>query len=600
MEYAGYNEGGMAMDEQMDAVFKSSRTGYAEGGEVGAAPDTTIGVDPVSGNEVPMGATPEEVRDDIPAQLSEGEYVVPADVVRFYGVKFFEDLRTEAKQGYAEMDQNGRIGGEPVEPEGMEMIEPEDDLPFDISELQVVDDEVEMAEGGYLERAMNREKPINRFESLLQFLFKDKDEYGETPIDRYKEQMGDDDMGFFESFMGNPIERGERKYGKKGYAEGGLPIPQNPFSATAPTSGYEIKEYVNDAGEVMYIQFMNGKPMTFIPQGFRPKASASEQAATGAGVAATAAPAASATTTGSDYSDRLDSMQVPETKGKTARESWTDASLEEITKDAANLGYSNSLVSTALGAINPLVGTAAGIGMGSASRSKAYDMLDGIAYQIETLNRNPEANASKISKLVDQQKVIQKYLEPSSKSASPATSLLKNSGIFGKQTSMYENLNDFGGDDGSPDGRVTFADTWLGDLLGFDGKAGIQATDDKGELLTLSRSLEGDRRKGDDDDVYEGSVEAAKKRKLAEQEAAKEKKPSGSGRGAAYDAMMKQGIGPSKAEQARLNAVAAQSRAAANPSQVKAKLAKGMKLSAAEQEAVNNANNAGLGWMYRD
>lgn len=139
-----FNEGGMAMDEQMDAVFKSSRTGYAEGGEVGAAPDTTIGVDPVSGNEVPMGATPEEVRDDIPAQLSEGEYVVPADVVRYYGVKFFEDLRAEAKQGWASMEANGRVGGEPVEATGMEM--GQDELPFDISELQVV----EMNEGGFL------------------------------------------------------------------------------------------------------------------------------------------------------------------------------------------------------------------------------------------------------------------------------------------------------------------------------------------------------------------------------------------------------------------------------------------------------------------
>ena len=572
------SEGG-SLEKQTEAVFKSSR-GYAEGGEVGAAPDTTIGVDPVSGNEVPMGATPEEVRDDIPAQLSEGEYVVPADVVRFYGVKFFEDLRTEAKQGYAEMDQNGRIGGEPVGPEGMEMIEPEDDLPFDISELQMIDDEVEMAEGGYLERAMNREEPINRFESLLQFLFKDKDEYGETPIDRYKEQMGDDDMGFFESFMGNPIERGERKYGKKGYAEGGdtAPLVTNPFSPTGSTGGFEIKEYVNDAGEVMYIQFMNGQPMTFIPQGFRPKASASEQAATGAGVAATAAPAtAGIATTGSDYNDRLDSMDVPEPKGKTARESWTDASLEEITKDAANLGYSNSLVSTGLGAINPLLGTAAGVGMGSASRSKAYDMLDGIAYQIETLKKNPEANASKIDELVKQQGVIQKYLEPSSKSASPATSLLKGSGIFGKQTSMYENLSDFGGDAGSPDGRVTFADTWLGDLLGFDGKAGIQATDEKGELLTLGRSLAGDRRQGSEE--YEGSVEAAKKRKLAEQEAAKAKEKESSGN-AALDAVMAKGIGASDAEQDRLNAIAAAARN--NPT----------------EENKQAAINAGLGWMF--
>ena len=135
-----FNKGGMAMDEQMNAVFKSSR-GYAEGG--------TVEVDPVSGNEVPTGAMPEEVRDDIPAKLSEGEYVVPADVVRYYGVKFFEDLRSEAKSGWQNMEKNGRIGGEPA---GMEMIEPEDDMSFDISELEVMDDgEVEMAEGGFLQ-----------------------------------------------------------------------------------------------------------------------------------------------------------------------------------------------------------------------------------------------------------------------------------------------------------------------------------------------------------------------------------------------------------------------------------------------------------------
>jgi hypothetical protein len=39
--------------------------------------------DPVSGNDVPVGSTQEEVRDDIPVQLSEGEFVFPADVVRF-------------------------------------------------------------------------------------------------------------------------------------------------------------------------------------------------------------------------------------------------------------------------------------------------------------------------------------------------------------------------------------------------------------------------------------------------------------------------------------------------------------------------------------
>ena len=71
--------------------------------------------DPVSGNDVPPGSLAKEVRDDIPAQLSEGEYVVPADVLRFYGMKFFEDLRENAKIELARMEAEGRIGGQPVD-----------------------------------------------------------------------------------------------------------------------------------------------------------------------------------------------------------------------------------------------------------------------------------------------------------------------------------------------------------------------------------------------------------------------------------------------------------------------------------------------------
>jgi len=131
-----FNEGGIVMDDQ-------TRQAFALGG---LAED----VDPVSGNEVPVGSMPEEVRDDIPAQLSEGEYVVPADVVRFFGVKFFEDIRAEAKQGFAQMEANGRVGGEPVS--GMEM--GGDELPFDVSELQMVDDgepeQPMMNKGGYI------------------------------------------------------------------------------------------------------------------------------------------------------------------------------------------------------------------------------------------------------------------------------------------------------------------------------------------------------------------------------------------------------------------------------------------------------------------
>ena len=104
-ESKDFNKGGTVMNRQMEMAF------MREGG----LRDDGMNVDPVSGNEVPPGSMAKEVRDDIPARLSEGEYVVPADVVQYYGVKFFEDLRADAKIGLQEMESNGRIGGEPVD-----------------------------------------------------------------------------------------------------------------------------------------------------------------------------------------------------------------------------------------------------------------------------------------------------------------------------------------------------------------------------------------------------------------------------------------------------------------------------------------------------
>ena len=103
-----------------------------------------LNIEPTTGNEIPPGSLPSEVRDDVPAMLSEGEYVVPADVLRFFGVKFFEDLRRQAKTELAMMDQEGRVGGEPME-EG-------DSLPFSLDELEVgdADDDIPQANEGLL------------------------------------------------------------------------------------------------------------------------------------------------------------------------------------------------------------------------------------------------------------------------------------------------------------------------------------------------------------------------------------------------------------------------------------------------------------------
>ena len=66
--------------------------------------------DPVSGNEVPTGSLQEEVRDDIDAKLSEGEFVFPADVVRYIGLENLMQLRQKAKEGLGKMEDMGQMG----------------------------------------------------------------------------------------------------------------------------------------------------------------------------------------------------------------------------------------------------------------------------------------------------------------------------------------------------------------------------------------------------------------------------------------------------------------------------------------------------------
>jgi hypothetical protein len=124
-------EGGTAMKKQMELF------------EDGGLKDEGGMIDEVSGNDVPSGSTREEVRDDIPAQLSEGEFVFPADVVRYIGLEKLMMMRQEAKQGLKQMEAMGQMGNSD------EATMP-DDLPFDETDLDM-EDELEYNEGGVVQ-----------------------------------------------------------------------------------------------------------------------------------------------------------------------------------------------------------------------------------------------------------------------------------------------------------------------------------------------------------------------------------------------------------------------------------------------------------------
>ena len=170
-------------------------------------------VDPVSGNEVPDGATQAGVRDDIPAMLSEGEYIMNEASTRYHGVGKLNAMQEEAKQGYNQMEQDGLMG--------QEVDQTEEALPFGMADLSVSDEEgreLMMAEGGDV-------STVRKLKTSLD------DNVGIDPTIRRRPQPT------FGDSMGG----------------GG---------------GFTFKMYTHPDGRNMMVPYMNGIPMFNIPEGF--------------------------------------------------------------------------------------------------------------------------------------------------------------------------------------------------------------------------------------------------------------------------------------------------------------------------------------------
>jgi hypothetical protein len=132
-----------------------SRPRFAKGGMV-MSDNSTEGI---TSNAIPPGGKPSDVADDVPIMASEGEYVIPANVVRYIGLDKIEKMVSDAKVALADM-------------EGKDNEEPE--LPFDPSELMGVDNmpPVKMAKGGEVkgtEAVGINDKDTNSFTGIKQF-----------------------------------------------------------------------------------------------------------------------------------------------------------------------------------------------------------------------------------------------------------------------------------------------------------------------------------------------------------------------------------------------------------------------------------------------
>ena len=222
-----------SIPEAVDAAKKRSSKGgatekkldMAEGGAVpmnnqmrmfaeGGLNDEGGMIDEVSGNEVPIGGTKEGVRDDIPANVSEGEFIMPADVVRYHGLDKMMEIRQEAKMGLKKMEAMGQMGNS-------DEATMDDDMPFGMADLVVV--------GGS------------------------------------GEPMDFADGGFVPSYAPG---------GTVTLDTAAVPTTDNTQTTEIDYSAYMdsvttvVKEYRNAAGETMAITFINGEPTTPVPEGY--------------------------------------------------------------------------------------------------------------------------------------------------------------------------------------------------------------------------------------------------------------------------------------------------------------------------------------------
>lgn len=395
--------------------------------EEGGLTDDGTNMDPVSGNEVPPGSMAEEVRDDIPAQLSEGEYVVPADVVRFYGVKFFEDLRMEAKRGLMDMEENGRIGGEPV----AQTIDNQTGGELTPEELAALEQITGMAVGGmvqptqstnpYLQQQQMYQNPApvamgntGQYNKGGQVLYASNGPdisagtAAESQTDPYQAQFGTQQASMF----------------SPGYLiDQTLSTPQNPVrTITMYGPNGEVEILTLPAQQTRYEELLE------------------------LGYSETQVQTTTETAVGRD-----DGNDQPKTKTTPKELDVNSIKSEDLAKTAKGLSAMTNIATA--------IASTAGLPVAAFINTKMVAQYNDIVNRMDEEGINTEGLKTKGS-------------------------------IFGGESGLYENLADTSGD-----GNVNFGDTWLGDLLGFDGKAGVQGDN-------LRDSFGGSRRTGggSDDD----------------------------------------------------------------------------------------------------
>ena len=239
---------------------KKSTSAQMEMFQDGGLKDQGEMVDPVTNNPVPIGSTKKEVRDDIPANLSEGEFVLPADVVRYHGLEKIMGFRDQAKDGLQKMEQMGQMGNsdEATVPDG---------VPFK-----------QMAVGGNVGGTPTIQQP-----TIVQPTIQPNPVQGTQTVAAQNPALRQSIYAQPQQPIQQPIQRpivgipGMPVYGQQG------PQYKQPTDTANTPPNYsdiigspfgqlqksETRKYVNEEGLELYIPFVNGEPLYPIPNGYK-------------------------------------------------------------------------------------------------------------------------------------------------------------------------------------------------------------------------------------------------------------------------------------------------------------------------------------------
>ena len=197
-------------------------------------------IDEASGNEVPNGALKEEVRDDQPAMLSPGEFVIPAYAVRYFGVERFVKMLRAAKQGMEQLDDMGLTGEPNADDASLETAMLPTEVDKDVSQFQV---------GGYQPGGVTRKKlTLPEYTSPV-VAAATTPAVAPSPVTAIAPPTA-------------PVRPA---------AQQNVTYPQYVYSPQGGT-GYGVAEYVGPNGQAIFVTTIGGKPISKIPEGFKTRA----------------------------------------------------------------------------------------------------------------------------------------------------------------------------------------------------------------------------------------------------------------------------------------------------------------------------------------